>query len=50
VCGGLAAQLGWRPAVVRILFVLIAALPIFPGIVVYAVLWFLVPLEEPGRE
>jgi phage shock protein C len=49
VCGGLAEQLGWRPAVVRILFVLIAALPIFPGIVVYAVLGFLVPLEEPAR-
>jgi phage shock protein PspC (stress-responsive transcriptional regulator) len=31
---------------VRILFVLIAALPIFPGILVYVILWVLVPLEE----
>ena len=46
VCGGLAEHLGWRPTVVRILFLLIAALPVFPGIVVYAVLWLLVPLEE----
>jgi phage shock protein PspC (stress-responsive transcriptional regulator) len=48
VCGGLAERLGWRPAVVRILFLLIAALPIFPGIVVYVVLWLVVPLEEPA--
>ena len=49
VCGGLAERLGWGPAAVRIVFVLIAALPIFPGIVVYVVLWLFVPLEEPPR-
>ncbi len=48
VCGGLAERMGWTPAVVRIVFLLIAALPIFPGIVVYVVLWLLVPLEEPA--
>ncbi len=46
VCGGLAEWLGWRPSLVRILFVLIGALPILPGILVYVVLWLVVPQEN----
>ena len=46
VCGGLAEWLGWRPVLVRILFVLIGALPILPGILVYIALWLLVPQED----
>ena len=30
-------------------FVLFGALPIIPGILVYAVLWLLVPLEDRAR-
>ena len=47
VCGGLAEWLGWRPVVVRILFVLIGALPVLPGILVYVVLWLVIPEEDP---
>jgi phage shock protein PspC (stress-responsive transcriptional regulator) len=43
VCGGLAEWLGWRPLLVRVLFVLIGALPFLSGILVYAVLWLLIP-------
>jgi len=43
VCGGLAEWLGWRPTVVRVLFVLVGALPFLSGILVYLVLWLLVP-------
>jgi len=44
VCGGIAVWLGWRPSVVRILFVLISILSAaFPGIVVYLILWFVMP-------
>ena len=50
VCGGLAEWRGWNPTLVRILFVLIGALPVLPGIVAYLVLWLLVPLEEPTPE
>lgn len=48
VCGGLAEWLGWRPLLVRVLFVLVGALPFLSGILVYAVLWVLIP-EEDGR-
>ena len=44
VCGGIAEWLGWSPNYVRILYVLISVLSAaFPGIVVYIVLWILIP-------
>jgi len=46
VCGGIAERLGWSPLLVRILFVLGAVLPIFPGAVVYLVLWLVLPKAE----
>jgi len=52
VCGGLAEWLGWRPVLVRVLFVLIGALPFLSGILVYVVLWLVIPEEvgPPARE
>ena len=52
VCGGLAEWLGWRPLLVRVLFVLIGALPFLSGILVYLVLWLVIPEEggPPARE
>lgn len=47
VCGGIAEWLGWGPTMVRFLFVLISILSAaFPGIVVYIILWVVMP-EEP---
>ena len=46
VCGGLAEWLGWRPLLVRVLFVLVGALPLLSGILVYGVLWLLLPKED----
>lgn len=46
VCGGIAERLGWRPAIVRILFVVGSIVPVLPGFVVYLVLWLAVPLED----
>jgi phage shock protein C len=44
VCGGLAEWLGWDPTVVRIVYVLVSVLSAaFPGILVYLVLWVLMP-------
>jgi phage shock protein PspC (stress-responsive transcriptional regulator) len=44
VCGGLADWLGWDPTVVRIAYVLVSVLSAaFPGILVYLVLWVLMP-------
>jgi len=46
VCGGLAEWLGWNATLVRILFVAVSvASAAFPGILVYLVLWAVMPLE-----
>ena len=47
VCGGLAEWLGWNPMVVRILYVLFSVFPLVPGIVVYLILWIVIPRAEP---
>lgn len=47
VCGGLAEWLGWDPTLVRILYVLASVLSAgFPGILVYIVLWIVMPLAR----
>ncbi|MGA7298204.1 MAG: PspC domain-containing protein [Rhodanobacteraceae bacterium] len=44
VVGGLADYLGMDPTVARVLYVLISILSAaFPGILVYIILWILVP-------
>jgi phage shock protein C len=44
VCGGLAEWLDWDPTVVRVLYVLVSVLSAaFPGILVYLILWLVVP-------
>ena len=46
VCGGIAAWLGWTPTRVRVLYVLVSVLSAaFPGILVYLVLWIVIPSE-----
>jgi len=47
VCGGIARWLGWSPTVVRILYVLVSILSAaFPGVLVYLLLWLLMPQES----
>jgi phage shock protein PspC (stress-responsive transcriptional regulator) len=47
VCGGLAEWLGWDITLVRILYVVVSVLSVaFPGILVYIVLWIVMP-EAP---
>jgi phage shock protein C len=44
VCGGLADWLGWSPTMVRILYILVSIISAgFPGILVYLILWFVMP-------
>jgi phage shock protein PspC (stress-responsive transcriptional regulator) len=44
VCGGLAERLGWDPTLVRVLYVAVSICSAaFPGILVYVVLWILMP-------
>jgi phage shock protein C len=47
VCGGIAEWLGWSPLLVRILYVTGSALSAaFPGILVYLVLWIVMPKSQ----
>jgi len=44
VCGGIAEWLGWSSTMVRILYVVGSALSVaFPGILVYLILWIVMP-------
>ena len=46
VCGGIANWLGWDPTLVRVLYVLASVFSAaFPGIVVYIILWVVMPEE-----
>ena len=47
VMGGIAEYLGWSPFKVRLLFVIVSSLSVaVPGILIYLVLWFLMPIAE----
>jgi len=44
VCGGIAERLGWPPNRLRLVYVIVSILSAaFPGILVYVVLWFVMP-------
>ena len=44
VCGGFADWLGWNPAAVRILYVLLSLISAaFPGILAYVIFWIVMP-------
>ncbi len=50
VCGGLADWVGWKADRVRIAYVILSILSVaFPGIIVYLLLWLLMPdADEPA--
>lgn len=44
VMGGIAEYLGWSPTLTRLLFVAISCASVaVPGILIYLVLWFMMP-------
>ena len=46
VCGGIAHSLGWDPTLVRVVYVLASIFSAaFPGILVYIILWVVMPEE-----
>ena len=50
VCAGIAEWLGWDPTVVRIAYVLISIFSAaFPGILVYIILWIVMPSADKGK-
>ena len=47
VLGGIAAQYGWKSDTVRLVYVLVSLFSAgFPGLLVYVVLWAVIPEEE----
>lgn len=51
VVGGIAARFGWSPTLLRVLYVLASALSAaFPGILIYLILWLLIPDESSPDE
>ncbi|HEX5354561.1 MAG TPA: PspC domain-containing protein [Rhodanobacteraceae bacterium] len=47
VVGGLADYFGLDPALARIIYVLVSIFSVaFPGIIVYIILWILIPQED----
>ena len=51
VCSGIADYLGWDPTLVRILYIVASIASIgFPGVLVYIILWIVMPPQyQIGR-
>ena len=48
VMGGIAERFGWNVTLLRIIFVVISVMSVaFPGILVYLVLWLVIPKKQP---
>ena len=48
VCGGIAKWLGWDPTLVRLGYVVLSVISAgFPGLLIYILLWILMP-QEPA--
>jgi len=51
VCGGIAEWLGWDPTWVRVIYVLVSILSsVFPGILIYVILWIVMPEAQRGAD
>lgn len=47
VIGGIAQRLGWGSTLLRVIFVVVSiASAGFPGILIYLILWLLMPAEQ----
>ncbi len=46
VCGGIAAWGGWDPTLVRVLYVVLALVSLGSALVVYLVLWLVLPQAD----
>ncbi len=43
VCAGIADYLGWDPTMVRIIYALLSIFTAFAGVIVYIILWIVMP-------
>lgn len=45
VCGGIANYFGWDSAVVRLMYLFLTIFTAFSGLLVYVILWIVMPQE-----
>lgn len=45
VCGGIAEALGWEKTMTRVVYTLLTIFTAFTGVIVYIILWLLMPNE-----
>jgi phage shock protein C len=51
VIGGLARYFGFDPTLARVLYVILSVVSVaFPGILVYIILWIVIPQEEESLQ
>ncbi len=50
VCAGLADYMGLDPTVVRVAYVLLTIFTIFSGVILYIILWLIMPQEGTIQE
>ena len=49
VCGGIAEYFGWDKTIVRLVYLLVSILSAaFPGVLVYIILWIVMPSSTYG--
>ena len=48
VCAGIADYFGWDPTLLRIVYVLATIFTAFAGIIIYIILWIVMPERRPG--
>ena len=46
VCAGVARRWGWNLRVVRIVWAVVALIPVLPGLPLYLALWILLPADR----
>ncbi|MBS9336741.1 PspC domain-containing protein [Fructobacillus papyrifericola] len=49
ILGGIAEHYNWNANVLRIIFIILSLTP-FPGIIVYLVLWIIMPNEQDRKK
>ncbi|HKK60467.1 MAG TPA: PspC domain-containing protein [Salinivirga sp.] len=50
VCAGIAEYFGWDKGVVRLVYLILSVFSVaFPGILVYIVLWIVMPEDKTGN-
>ena len=45
VCGGIGEYCGWDPTLVRVVYILLTIFTAFAGLLVYIILWIVMPLS-----